>query len=88
MGHTRCVAYTCSIVNRLGQRLSLDLELEGSDRVLWLVESVEGVVDCGDVGVDVADGLGDGGAGAFVELSCWGGNGQDWEEEVGSEHGC
>lgn len=80
--HTRIFADRRSVVDGLDQALSLDLKRQGGDSVLWLVEGVESVVDSGDVVVDVANGLGNGGTGALVELCGWRGQGQCWEEEV------
>lgn len=84
---TRSIANGPSVGDRLGQILGLELKRGSSDGVFWLSESVESVVDSGDVGVNVANSLGDGGTVTLGE-QCWRGQGQDWQEGVGGEHGC
>lgn len=75
------------VVDGLGDIGGLDLDGEGGDGVLVLVEGVEGVVQGGDVAIDVVDGVADGGAITLLELR-WEGKGQGWQEEEAGEHVC
>lgn len=72
------------VVDGLGEVVGFGLDDQGGDGVLGLGEGVECVVDLGDVAVDVADGLVDGGIVTLDDR--WRGQGEEWEEDKSGEH--